>query len=253
MMKDLQFTFNRHVSNGMAATPTVPMHYRTCPSTGRQPFISYSLGQAAKMKRVLILGSSGSGKSTLARMLGATLELPVIHLDRHFWQPGWIETSEAEWFEIVQQLIQREQWIIDGNYRSTLDIRLQAADTVVFLDLPPWLCALRAIKRRIQYRNSPRPDMAHGCREQLFDPQFPQFIQHILEYPNRALPDVKTRLRPYLNSKDIIWLKTTKDVTDFLKTPLDKRFIAHQFDLVSQNGSYRKQTSAKMEIGRLRD
>lgn len=179
------------------------------------------------MKRILILGSSGSGKSTLARRLGATLELPVIHLDRHYWKPGWEPTPKAEWFETVKKITERPNWIIDGNYRSTLDIRLQVADTVVFLDLPPWLCALRATKRRIQYANRPRPDMAKGCREKLFDPQFPEFIRHIWAYPNRARPDIKQRLHPISTVKHIVWLKSTEEVSQFLSNPRNPKFFKH--------------------------
>lgn len=196
------------------------------------------------MKRVLILGSSGSGKSTLARRLGATLELPVIHLDRHFWRPGWEETPEEEWQGIVRRLIQRKQWIIDGNYRSTLNMRLQAADTVVFLDLSPWLCAVRAMKRRIQYRNQPRPDMTIGCRERLLDPQFPQFIQHILDYPKRARPDVQYRLGQQAVHKNIIWLKSTEDVTAFLKNPLDSKLTRLFAPVFHHNENFAGQSPA---------
>lgn len=173
------------------------------------------------MKRVLIIGSSGSGKSTLARQLGAKLELPVIHLDRHYWHPGWVGTPNAEWQKIVARLIQRDAWIMDGNYRNTLNMRLEAADSVVFLDLPPWICALRTLKRRIQYRNRPRPDIADGCKEFLFDPQLFQFIQHVLSYPDRAKPYVMSQLMGIANEKHVVLLQSTKDVNNFLSTPLD--------------------------------
>ncbi len=173
------------------------------------------------MKRVLIIGSSGSGKSTLARQLGARLELPVIHLDRHYWHPGWVGTPDAEWQQTVARLLQREQWVMDGNYRSTLRMRLNAADAVVFLDLPPWICALRALKRRIQYRNRPRPDIAEGCNEPLFDPQLFQFIRHVLSYPDRAKPYVMKQLLQIADSKHVVLLRSPNDVNSFLSAPLD--------------------------------
>lgn len=173
------------------------------------------------MKRVLIIGSSGSGKSTLARQLGATLELPVIHLDRHYWHPGWVGTPSDEWERIVGQMVQRDAWVMDGNYRGTLEVRLEAADSVVFLDLPPWICAMRALKRRIQYRNRPRPDIAEGCKEPLLDPQLIQFIRHVLSYPNRAKPFVMKQLSAIANEKHVILLQSTKDVNNFLSAPLD--------------------------------
>ena len=173
------------------------------------------------MKRVLIIGSSGSGKSTLARQLGAKLELPVVHLDRHYWHPGWIGTPETEWQRNVARLVQREEWIIDGNYRSTLEMRLEAADSVVFLDLPPWICALRAVKRRIQYHNRPRPDIADGCKEPLFDPQLIQFLRHVLSYPDRAKPYVMSQLTAIASEKHVVLLQSTKDVNNFLNAPQD--------------------------------
>ncbi len=173
------------------------------------------------MKRVLIIGSSGSGKSTLARHLGGKLELPVVHLDRHYWHPGWIGTPNVEWQHTVSRMVQRDEWIIDGNYRSTLEMRLKAADSVVFLDLPPWICAVRAIKRRIQYRNRPRPDIADGCKEPLLDPQLIQFLRHVLSYPERAKPFVMNQLNAIANDKHVVLLQSTKDVKNFLSAPLD--------------------------------
>ena len=110
---------------------------------------------------------------------------------------------------------------MDGNYRSTMQMRLDAADSVVFLDLPPWICALRAIKRRIQYRNRPRPDIADGCKEPLFDPQLFQFIRHVLSYPDRAKPHVMKQLAGIANEKHVVLLQSTKDVNNFLSAPLD--------------------------------
>lgn len=173
------------------------------------------------INRVIIIGSSGSGKSTLARQLGASLELPVIHLDRHFWHPGWVKTPLEEWCTEVTRLIQRRQWVMDGNYRETLDIRLDAADMVVFLDLHPLVCAWRTLKRRVQYYNRPRPDMAQGCREPLFDPQMFQFLRRVWDYPHRAKPDVVSRLNAAAPTKRVIWLRSRQEVQQFLYTPLD--------------------------------
>lgn len=184
---------------------------------GQQALISHSLENVSDMKRILILGSSGSGKSTLARHLGAKLELPVIHLDRHYWNPGWEPTPENEWQNEVENLIKRPSWIIDGNYRSTLDMRIKAADTIIFLDLPPALCATRAIKRRFMYINQPRPDISTGCKEKVFDPKFPRFVRWILDYPNRARPDVVSRLVKHGKGKRIIWLQSSQQVHTFLE------------------------------------
>jgi adenylate kinase family enzyme len=197
------------------------IHYRTQQTFKHPDKLIRPVEGTINMKRVLIIGSSGSGKSTLARQLGARLELPVIHLDRHYWHPGWVGTPNAEWQRAVAQLIQRDTWIMDGNYRTTLQTRLDAADSVVFLDLPPWICVLRAIKRRIQYHNRPRPDIADGCKEPLLDPQLFQFIGHVLSYPDRAKPYVMKQLTAIANEKHVVLLQSTKDVNNFLSAPLD--------------------------------
>ena len=180
------------------------------------------------MNRIAIIGSSGSGKSTLARSLGQKLDIDVIHLDRHYWNPGWVETKPAEWQAKMKGLIAGNRWIIDGNYRDTLDMRLRAADTVIFLDLPRWLCMWRAFKRRLKYANRPRPDIAPGCEEPLFDRHFLDFLRWIWEYPYRARPDVVERLNRRAGNTRIIWLRSPEEVEQFLATPYRFRRIQAQ-------------------------
>lgn len=172
-----------------------------------------------KMERVIIIGSSGSGKSTLARALGEKTGLPVVHLDLHFWHPGWVGTPDLIWQEKIHEMVRQPKWILDGNYRRTLDTRLQAADTVVFLDLPRWLCAWRAIRRRMEYRQIQRPDMAVGCKETLFSPDFPGFLVRIWQYPDRARPDIMGHLSRLDASKRIVHLRTRTETYHFLAAP----------------------------------
>jgi adenylate kinase family enzyme len=95
------------------------------------------------MKRILIIGSGGAGKSTLSRCLQKLLGIPLVHLDSIFWKPGWVETPRPEWKRIVCELVQGDSWIMDGNYSGTLDIRIDACDTIIFLDLPRTTCSWR--------------------------------------------------------------------------------------------------------------
>jgi len=85
--------------------------------------------------RVAVIGCGGAGKSRLALALGRRLDLPVVHLDEHYWRPGWQPTDPSAWRALQERLVSRHSWVIDGNYLSTIDLRLGAADTVVFLDL----------------------------------------------------------------------------------------------------------------------
>ncbi|MBE0609501.1 MAG: DNA topology modulation protein FlaR [Dehalococcoidia bacterium] len=112
-------------------------------------------------RRVIVTGMAGAGKSTFSRALSAKTGLPVIHLDLHFWKPGWVEPQEDEWREKQRGLLAGEEWIADGNYHGTLDLRLERADTVVFLDTPWWTCARRAFMRGI--RRPVGSQMPDGC------------------------------------------------------------------------------------------
>ena len=98
-------------------------------------------------RRVIVTGLAGSGKSTFALALAAKTGLPVIHLDLHFWKPGWVAPSETEWREKQRVVLAGDTWIADGNYHETLDLRLERAESVVFLDMPWALCAGRAFMR----------------------------------------------------------------------------------------------------------
>ena len=115
-------------------------------------------------RRVVVTGIAGAGKSTFSRSLSAKTGLPVIHLDLWFWQPGWVEPSEADWREKQRDLITSDEWILDGNYHATLDLRLERADTAVFLDTSGWVCVWRALVRGVRKR----PDgfqLPQGCDE----------------------------------------------------------------------------------------
>ena len=120
---------------------------------------------SAVPQRILIVGCGGSGKSTLARALGERTNLPVVHLDRHYWRPGWRSPDKDDWRRRSADLAAAPRWIIDGHYGSTLDARFERSDALVFLDVPTWLCLARVVRRR--YRSGARRDMATGCPERL--------------------------------------------------------------------------------------
>jgi adenylate kinase family enzyme len=165
------------------------------------------------MKRVLIIGSGGAGKSTLACQLGELLNIDVIHLDSWYWQAGWVETPKPEWQHIVQDLIQRPAWIMDGNYSGTIDNRLSAADTVIFLDFPRMLCLWRVIKRRWQYAGTTRPDMAPNCPEQLNW----EFLHWVWTYPIRRRPAMLEKLSELSPNQKVIILRSPASVAQFLQ------------------------------------
>jgi adenylate kinase family enzyme len=119
--------------------------------------------------RVIVTGLAGSGKSTFSLALAAKTGLPVIHLDLHFWKPGWVAPSETEWREKQYGLLAGAAWIADGNYHETLDLRLGRADTVVFLDMPWWLCAGRAFLRGFRMPSELPEGCDYSARQRLRD------------------------------------------------------------------------------------
>ena len=116
-------------------------------------------------RRVLVIGTAGSGKSTFSRALAARTSLPVIHLDVHYWKPGWVKPSDDEWKETQRRLLTRDAWIADGNDLETLHVRLELADTVVLLATPWWKCASRAFVRGLR---KPVGELPEGCEDSVW-------------------------------------------------------------------------------------
>jgi adenylate kinase family enzyme len=165
------------------------------------------------MNKIALIGSGGSGKSTLAKRVGEKLEIDVWHLDRLLWKPGWNLSTREEQTKIQSDLVVKEKWIIDGNYNGTLDIRLDAADTIIFLDLSRYLCVWRVFKRMMQNRNRTRPDMREGCVEK-FDLQF---LKWVWDYPKMKRPNVLAKLANLPKDKTIIILRNPNEVEAFLE------------------------------------
>ncbi len=167
------------------------------------------------MRKVLVIGSPGAGKSTLSQQLGVITGLPVIHLDRLYFRPNWVEPSLEEWISIQEDLVRRDAWIIDGNYGKTLDIRLQVADTVIFLDFSRYVCLWRVLKRIKQYYGHTRDDMAEGCEER-FDGEF---LRYIWQFPHDQRPRILDQLRErQQRGTHIIHLRRSSDISRLLQS-----------------------------------
>ncbi|MDG5789583.1 topology modulation protein [Evansella sp. AB-P1] len=174
------------------------------------------------MRRIIILGvSAGVGKSSLAKELGKILNLEVYHLDKHFWKPNWIQAHQEEFCDAQREMVNKQSWIIEGNYSSTYHIREVKADTIIYLELPLIVCLFRVVKRWIQNIGKTRSDMGEGCKEKL-DWQFIKFIVTTFYQRKKKM---KTRLKAFQSLKEsnnVYVLKSKKDIANFL-TELQER------------------------------
>ena len=163
-------------------------------------------------QRVMIIGCGGAGKSTLSRKLGELTKLPVIHLDREFWKPNWVEPDKGEWAQKVESLAKEEKWILEGNYSGTFSIRLARVDLVVWLDMPMPLCLWRVIKRSILNYGKVRPEMGEGCPDRISL----QFLHYIMTFPWRGRRRIIKKLGASPFNFEVVQLKNKAEVRRFL-------------------------------------
>ena len=122
--------------------------------------------------RILVLGCPGSGKSTFARALHERTGLPLICLDNLWWRADGTHISRAEFDRALAELLAGEQWIMDGDYSRTYEVRIRASDTVIFLDYPEDVC-MAGITARVGQQ---RPDMP--WTESTLDPELVAMVQN---------------------------------------------------------------------------
>ena len=155
----------------------------------------------------MVIGCSGAGKSTFSRALQKKTGLPLYHLDLIWHKPDKTTISREEFDAALAEIVEREEWIIDGNYSRTLEVRMQNCDTVIFLDLPLEVC-LQGIGNRI---GKERPDLP--WQETELDPEFRAWVE---DFPTRALPKIQALLEQY-REKNIVILKSRAAMDRYLE------------------------------------
>ena len=158
------------------------------------------------MQRIVVIGCPGSGKSTLSRELHNITGIPLYHLDMMYWNADKTTVEKRVFLERLTTVLKKDNWIIDGNYTSTMEVRIAACDTVIFLDYPLDLC-LDGIKLR---RGKPRNDMPWIETE-----EDAEFIEFIKSYNDKQKPKVLDLFEKYIN-KNIIILKNRTEAAKFL-------------------------------------
>ena len=168
------------------------------------------------VKRVAILGSAGAGKSWLARQLAEILEVPVVHLDRLYWKPGWVPTPDPEWQAVQLRELERDAWIADGiqEGRALPRLWLDAADTIVFIDASPLACVWRVTRRRLD--SSDGPEMPADCKPAPLYRAFPRFLRFLWVYRRLVRPEVLADLAGRGPEQQVSVLRSDEDVQRFL-------------------------------------
>ena len=165
------------------------------------------------MERIVIIGCGGAGKSTLARQLGEKLGLPVVHLDKLFWRPGWVQVSQEEFDRLHRQELARDKWIIDGNFNRTMAERVARCDAIIYLDFSRFSCVFGVFKRILTTYGTVRPDMGEGCPER-FDWEFLQWVWNY----NKNKRERNYKLLNEAEHAETIVLKNRKAVKKFLNS-----------------------------------
>lgn len=163
------------------------------------------------MKKIIVIGCPGSGKSTFSRALHKITEIPLYHLDLLFWNEDKTTVEKSVFLDRLSKIIEEDEWIIDGNYNSTMELRIEKCDTVIFLDYPLEVC-LDGIKER---KGKTRSDMPwiEG------DEDDAEFIEFIKNFNSQSRPKVMELLNRY-SHKDIYVFRDRIQADEFLNSVL---------------------------------
>lgn len=158
------------------------------------------------MKKVLVIGCPGSGKSTFSRSLHNVTGIPLYHLDMLYWNSDKTTVEKNVFISRLTEVLNKDQWIIDGNFSSTMSLRLSLCDTVFFLDYPTDLC-LEGVEER---RGKKREDMPWIETEE--DTEFTEFIKN---FNTTQRPQILDLLEHY-KDKNIVVFRSRQELNNYL-------------------------------------
>jgi adenylate kinase family enzyme len=162
------------------------------------------------VNRIAIIGCGGSGKSHLARQLATTLGVTPVHLDALYYDKDWNPLPKDEFAILQQDLVGAQRWVIDGNYASTLPIRLENADTVIFLDLPARTCLWGIAQRRLRHGGGQHDTIG------VYDRITWNFVRYILGYRRTMAPRVRTLIAEHAGDAEVTVVRSRRAARRYL-------------------------------------
>ena len=159
------------------------------------------------MKKIIVIGCPGSGKSTFSRELHDKTKIPLYHLDMLFWNADKTTVEKSVFLERLNELLDKDEWILDGNFNSTMELRMSRCDTVIFLDFPPDIC-LEGVRAR---RGKPRLDIPWIETEEDVE-----FMDYIRNFNEQRRPQILELLEKYKDKK-IITFTSREGIEKFLR------------------------------------
>jgi adenylate kinase family enzyme len=164
----------------------------------------------AVFNKIMVFGLPGSGKSTFATKLAQCLNLPIYHLDKHFYIENWIERNYQEFLDQQQSFVNQSRWVIDGNAMKSLEMRFQKADVAIYFQYSVFVCLWRIFKRALQ-RNWHIPDLAEGCTKSI---RF-RLIKYMFRFHSRYSPKINELRLKYPHVSFYVF-RSDKEATIFL-------------------------------------
>jgi len=163
--------------------------------------------------KVMVIGYSGSGKSTFSKRFSSVYDLPILHLDRIFFGPNWIERDKKIVEQEIRDFMKQPNWLIDGHYRHLAKERFIESTQIFIFDFNRFKCLYGAVLRRIKHHNKSRDSIADGCKERLNL----SFIWWILHTGRKK--DTKVLLKGYQETyKDkVVVFKSRRQVSLYLR------------------------------------
>ena len=158
------------------------------------------------MKKIIVIGCPGSGKSTFSRALHKLTGLPLYHLDLMYWNEDKTIVNKEVFLDRLNNALNLDEWIIDGNYISSMEMRIKKCDTIVFLDYPLEVC-LEGVKNRKNQKRSDMPWIENEIDQ--------EFIKYIERYNLDVRPNVLELLNKY-SDKNIYIFKNRNESNEFL-------------------------------------